>query len=134
MPDPPDALLVGLVVLGEVGRLQLAGLHLQVTAADGLVLGREPHVVRAQGVRLKEAIFINIQYISTRRAAGLYDDDYNYLVCEHKLGSCGDDKLWKGVVTESIRMMMMMMMMMLIMIIMMMIIITLYVSMSLDPV
>ena len=88
MPDPPDALLVGLVVFGEVGRLQLAGLHLQVTAADGLVLGREPHVVRAQGVRLKEAIFINIQYISTRRAAGLYDDDYNYLVCEHELGSC----------------------------------------------
>jgi hypothetical protein len=52
LPDFPDALLVGLVVLGEVGRLQLPGLHLEVAAAHGLVLSRESHVVRAQGVCL----------------------------------------------------------------------------------
>ncbi len=54
MPDFPDALLVGLVVLGEVGGLQLPGLHLEVAAAHGLVLCREPHVVRAQGVCLRK--------------------------------------------------------------------------------
>jgi hypothetical protein len=54
LPDFPDALLVGLIVLGEVGGLQLTGLHLEVAAAHGLVLSRETHVVRAQGVCLRK--------------------------------------------------------------------------------